>query len=94
VAWFDVDATGEQTDANGYFDVNIPLKLLLGFFEDYNKIVVNARHELVLMRSNTDHNAIIQSEQEDCKMTLSKMEWLIPYLSASDQHRIPLLSLI
>ena len=56
--WFDVDATGEQTDANGYFDVNIPLKLLLGFCEDYNKIVVNAKHELVLTRSNTDHNAI------------------------------------
>ena len=92
--WFNVDATGEQTDANGYFDVNIPLKLLLGFCEDYNKIVVNAKHELVLTRSNTDHNAIIQSEQENYKMTLSKVEWLIPYVRASDQHRIPLLNLI
>jgi len=56
--WFNVDNTGAQTDANGYLDVNIPLKLLLGFCEDYNKIVVNAKHELVLTRSNTDQNAI------------------------------------
>jgi len=91
--WFDIDATGEQTDANG-FVVNIPLKLLLGFFEDYHKIVVNARHELVLTCSNTDHNAIIQSKQEDYKMTLSKVEWLIPYVRAADQCRIPLLKLI
>jgi len=27
-------------------------------------------------------------------MTLSKVEWLIPYVRASDQHRIPLLNLI
>ena len=94
MAWFDVDATGEQTDANGYFDVNIPLKLLLGFCKDYNKIVVNAKHELVLTRSNTDHNAIMQSEPGDYKMTLSKVEWLVPYVRASDHHRIPLLNLI
>jgi len=92
--WFDVDATGEQTDAKGYFDVNIPLKLLLGFCEDYNKIVVNVKHELVLTRSNTDHNAIMQSEPADYKMTLSKVEWLVPYVRASDHHRIRLLNLI
>jgi len=49
-----------RTDANGYYDVNIPLKLLLGFCENYNKIAVNGKHELDLTRSNTDHNAIIQ----------------------------------
>ena len=55
--WYDAHETGRQTDANGYFDVNIPLKMLLGFFEDYNKIVVNAKHELILRRANTDNNA-------------------------------------
>jgi len=72
--WFDVEDTGEQTDANTYFHVNIPLKLLLGLCEYYNNIVVNAKHELVLTRSNTDHNATIQSEQEDYKMTLGKVK--------------------
>jgi len=45
-AGYHAQETGRQTDANGYFDVNIPLKVLLGFFEDYNKIVGNAKHEL------------------------------------------------
>lgn len=92
--WFKVEETGKQTDANGYFDVNIPLKLLLGFLEDYNKIVVNAKHELVLTRSNTDHNAIVQTTAEEYKLKLTKVEWLLPYVRASDQHRIPLLNLI
>jgi len=78
----------------GYFDVNIPLKLLLGFGEDYNKIVVNAKHELVLTRSNTDHNAIIKTAAEKYKISLTKVEWLLPYIRASDRHRIPLLNLI
>ena len=63
--WYDAQETGRQTDANGYFDINIPLKMLLGFFEDYNKIVVNAKHELILRRANTDNNAIIQTQAED-----------------------------
>jgi len=28
----------------------VPLNLLLGFAEDYNKILLNGKHELVLLR--------------------------------------------
>jgi len=53
--WYDAHETGRQTTANGYFDVNVPLKMLLGFFKDYIKIVVNAKLELNLRRANTDN---------------------------------------
>ena len=43
----------------GKFDVVIPLSMCLGFAEDYKKIVVNMKPELVLTRSNHDTNAII-----------------------------------
>jgi len=56
-SWYDVQETGKQTDANSNFDINIPLKMLLGFLEDYNKIVVSAKHELILRRTITDNNA-------------------------------------
>jgi len=92
--WYDAHETGRQTDANGYFDVNIPLKMLLGFFEDYNKFVVNAKHELILRLANTDNNAIIQTEAEEYKISLIKVEWLLPHVRVADHIKIPLLNLI
>jgi len=92
--WYHAQETGRQTDANGYFDVNISLKMLHGFFVDYNKIVVNAKHELILRRDNTDNNAIIQTEAEEFKISLIKVEWLLPRGRVADHIKIPLLNLI
>jgi len=92
--WYHAQETGRQTDANGYFDFNVPLKMLLGFFEDYNKIVVNAKHELILRRANTDNNAIIQTEAEEFKISLIKVEWLFPHVRVADHIKIPILNLI
>ena len=50
-------------DDQGKFKVLIPLSMILGFAEDYQKIIVNAKHELILTRSNADRNTIIQSNQ-------------------------------
>ena len=35
--WCAIAETGAQTDDDGYFDVYIALKMLLGFCEDYQK---------------------------------------------------------
>ena len=34
--------------------------MILGFAEDYRKIFVNVKHELVLSRSKTDLKAIVE----------------------------------
>ena len=87
-------------DAHGRFDVNIPMKNLLGFCEDYQKIIVNAKHELILVRSNVDTNAVIQPEPteaalaEDFKITLTYIEWMLPYVRPADSQRVKLLGLI
>ncbi|KYQ53253.1 hypothetical protein ALC60_07616, partial [Trachymyrmex zeteki] len=39
-----------QTTAAGYFNFCVPLYVLLGFCEDYRRVVINARHELILIR--------------------------------------------
>ena len=46
--------------------------MLLGFSEDYNEIVVNAKHELILRRANTDNNDIIQLKQRNLRFLSSK----------------------
>jgi len=44
---------------NGYFNFCIPLNMLLGFCEDYRRVVINARHGLILIRSRNDNNYLI-----------------------------------
>ncbi|XP_068989243.1 uncharacterized protein [Neodiprion pinetum] len=81
----------ELTDAAGNFDVVLPLNYVLGFAEDYCRVVVNAEHKLILTRSNTDLNAVIQaSATENFKITLNKIEWLLPYIKLADEPKIQL----
>ena len=48
-------------DAKGTFNICVPLRTILGLCEDFQKIVINVNQELILIRSNTDANAIIQT---------------------------------
>lgn len=96
----------EQTiDARGNFDVVIPLNLIFGFAEDYRKIVVNTKHELILTRSGHDRNAVIQTRQPapnggvvpaltNYAFSITKIEWLMPYLVLSDVQKSSLLRVI
>lgn len=63
----------------GTFNVCIPLKLILGFAEDYRKVVVNARQELVLIRSNSDTNAVVGDDE--VVIHLDKIYWKLPHIS-------------
>ena len=83
-------------DNKGNFDVLIPLSVIFGFAEDYDKIIANVKHELVFTRSNSDVNAIIQEGDvaEAFKITIEKLEWLMPSLKLSDEKRISLLKII
>lgn len=89
-----VNETNKITTAAGYFDVCIPLSKLLGFAEDFNRIILNAKHELILIRANTDHNAIIQNENEDYRVNITKIEWLLPHVKTSDSMKINLLKFV
>ena len=44
---------------DGYFNFCVPLSMLLGFCEDYKRMVINARHELILIRARNGNNYIV-----------------------------------
>uniref|UniRef100_A0ABD2W780 Double jelly roll-like domain-containing protein n=1 Tax=Trichogramma kaykai TaxID=54128 RepID=A0ABD2W780_9HYME len=60
----DISQHPPVVDADGNFDVHLPLNMIFGFAEDYKKIIVNAKHELILVRSRTDLNAVVQLRPE------------------------------
>ncbi|XP_014299003.1 uncharacterized protein LOC128668846 [Microplitis demolitor] len=65
---------------------------------DYHKVVINAKHELTLIRSNADLNAYIVAtpaagaHAEAVKITLQKIEWIVPYVTMADKQKIEALN--
>ncbi|CAH1099546.1 unnamed protein product [Psylliodes chrysocephalus] len=78
-------------DKDGNFNVCIPLKMLSGFFEDYKKIIMNMKQELVLIRSSDDIDSVISSDQTEKPMIeLNRLYWSIPHIKPSLSQQLRL----
>ncbi|XP_070165274.1 uncharacterized protein [Polyergus mexicanus] len=67
----------------GDFNFCVPLNVLLGFCEDYKRVVINARHELILIRARNDNNCVISRETQEPKIVLLKIQWRMPHISTT-----------
>ncbi|XP_077260891.1 uncharacterized protein LOC143896749 [Temnothorax americanus] len=68
----------------GYFNYCVPLMLLLGFCEDYIRVVVNARHELILIRARSDNNCIVGNPATEPEIELFKIQWRMPHVTLNE----------
>lgn len=86
----------DNLTVNKDFSCCVPLKMMLGFMEDYKKIILNVKQELVLIRSSTNDNAIYMtaSTTKDYKLTLTHISLKIPYIHVSDKKRLDLLEIV
>lgn len=77
---------------DGRFNFCVPLNTLLGFAEDYKKIIPNAKHELVLIRAKSNDNTVItqQTATADYKLNITKITWKVPHITLSDAERLKL----
>ena len=74
-----------KSDPVGSFRIAIPLKHILGFAEDYNKVLYGFVHTLVLTRSSSDNNALFRANNVDAgKVHLENIRWMLPRVSPSD----------
>ncbi|XP_025264475.1 uncharacterized protein LOC112637927 [Camponotus floridanus] len=81
-------ATGPSGVAStGDFNFCVPLDTLLGFSEDYRRVVINARHELILIRARNDNNCLISREEFE----LAKIQWRVPHVVLNDVNKLSLL---
>lgn len=83
----------------GFFNFCVPIRMLLGFAEDYKKIIANAKHEIVLIRSRTNENAYITTPAadgkiEDIALNIHKIQWKVPHIAISDSIKLSLLQKI
>lgn len=81
---------GPMTIENGKFSYCIPLRMLLGFAEDFNKVILNVKQELVLLRSPSDINAVIADEKATLNFEITKLQWRVPYVTVANVQDISL----
>ena len=70
--------------------MEVPLRYLLGFAEDYRQILLNVKQELVLRRSADTKNCLNAA----ATITIEKLLWKMPYVEVSDEYRLRLLRLV
>ena len=93
-AWVMPDANHLTTnESTGDFNFCLPLKLLLGFAEDFTLIIMNVKQELILLRTSTNLNALIKTDDAvtNGKLELTEVDWRVPYVRAANANRLPLL---
>lgn len=78
----------------GFFSFCVPLKMLLGFAEDYKGVVINSKHEIILTRARNDNNTYSGAETYDAKIQLFKIEWNVPHITVSDVQRLNILGIL
>lgn len=81
------------TSSVGQYNVRIPLKHIFGFAEDYRNIIMNAKHELILLRSNSDTNVFVGNNNIS-SIIIDKIQWRIPHVTVSDPEKLKLMQII
>ncbi|KYN18358.1 hypothetical protein ALC57_09333 [Trachymyrmex cornetzi] len=65
--------------------------MLLGFCEDYKRVVVNARHELILIRPRNDYNCLVGNPATEPEIELFKVQWRMPHVALNEINKLSML---
>lgn len=77
------------------FNFYVPLKSLMGFAEDFQKVILNSKHDLIILRSSTDDNACYSTDdKEKLKLSITNITWRIPHVQLSDSSKVRIMKII
>lgn len=75
------------------FNFCIPLSNFLGFAEDYRNVILNSKHELIILRSRDDVN-LFCGDNDISRVEIKKIQWRIPHVYPSDSAKLKLYKII
>lgn len=81
---------GHHGAPSANFSYCIPLKYVLGFAEDYSKVLMNMKHELILVRSRNDLNCFLGTN-DNYTIRVDKIQWRLPHVKVDDYSKLQLL---
>ena len=62
---------------------------MLGFAEYFNKVILNCKHDLILLGINSDNNVCFSSdEKEKIKVEIRTLTWIIPHICLCDNAKV------
>lgn len=68
----------------------IPLRDVFGFCDDYQKIIMNAKHELILVVNRESIYSYVAATAA-FNMKISKIQWKVPHVQLADQAKLQML---
>ncbi|KYN18664.1 hypothetical protein ALC57_09023 [Trachymyrmex cornetzi] len=74
----------------GYFIFGVSLSMLFDFC-DYKRVIIKARHELILIRARYDNNCIVGDPVTEPTIELFKIQWRIPHVMLNDVSKLSML---
>jgi len=74
----------------GYFNFCVPFNML-GFCEDYKRVVINTRHELILIRACNDYNCLVGNSVTEPEIELFKVQWRMPHVALNMINKLSML---
>jgi hypothetical protein len=74
----------------------IPLNRLLSVFERFDKVLLNVKQELILLRSSNDEDALVTkvANKNQFKVNVQKISWKVPYLRVDEVTKLRLLKTV
>lgn len=86
------DAHEAERIATRTYRLILPLNSVLGFADDYHKVILNAKHELIMIRNRNDNHTYVCSENiRTLGFTVRKVHWKIPHVHLSDHSKLSML---
>lgn len=80
------------------YDLMLPLSIWFGFCDDFRKVILNSRHELILTRSrnslNCFYGGLKDAGSAEVKIELSRIEWKMPYITLADNVKMSMNNII
>ena len=70
------------------FNFCVLLNMLLSFCEDYKRVIVNARHELILIRSRNDYNCLVGYS---VNLRLNYSKWRMPHVALNEINKLSIM---
>lgn len=84
-------AAWDTFNNEGYFNFCVPLNMLQGFCEDYKRVVINFRYELILIRSRIDNTCLNGEPVMEFEIEILKIQWRMPHVILSEVTKLSML---
>lgn len=91
-----MENTSPRNNVVKVYDIVIPLNVWFGFCDDYRKIVLNCKHELILNRARSSLNCTRggadRANSAKVSIALRKIQWKMPHITLSDSVKLGMLN--